>query len=511
MGYSKDSRNGMLKMKFEMSETLPHLAWCARISSQDSQVIICHGDWVETGKDFFFEGAWDGVFSQSAFIDATVCMGSGGKISADGVVFASPTHTLEGLYVMRTHEGIFVSNSLAFLLVKTGDWCDIAYRSYIRDITSITKGIKHFTKTIPTLEGNAVHLYYYSNVLIRQDLSVIALEKNNPPPFLNYGDVRMFMQDVLQALKENARAPSRKRVYELLTTICSGYDSPAASVLAKEIGCVHAVTYSKARATFSDTNDSGKIIAEILGLEIIECDREAYLLRDDFPEAEFFACGNGGVDVVLGSMASLLPKKMLITGFAGQFWARGKTAISSEVIRRDASGNSIAEFRLRVGFIHVPVPYFLAVNYPSIHRISNSPDMKTWWAGNNYDKPIARRLVEEAGVPRHLFGQTKKAITQSFFSQPLEKVMSSRSFHDFMKFWNMIPHYEGARQRMFFVSMHYLFLINAWICAKISGLFGRLGVPVRINPVVSSRFKQLPTFVEFTFHWGLNKIRSRYH
>ena len=29
--------------------------------------------------------------------------------------------------------------------------------------------------------------------------------------------------------------------------------------------------------------------------------------------------------------------------------------------------------------------------------------------GGAYDRPIARRLVEEAGVPRHLFGQRKKA------------------------------------------------------------------------------------------------------
>ena len=499
-----------MQFTFKVSETLPHLAWCARISSKDSQVVIRHGDWVDVGEDFFFEGAWNGAFLQGAFTDATVCMGSGGTISADGIVFAAPTHTLERLQLIQTKDTIFVSNSLAFLLVEAGDWCDIAYKSYIRDITSITKGIRHFTKTIPTQEANVVHLYYYNNILVRPDLSVTLLEKRNPLPFSCYRDVCIFMQDALYELNQNATAPSRKRSYEPLTTISSGYDSAAASVLAKEIGCVQAVTYAKARPTFVDSDDSGKEIGEMMNLQIIECDRETYLTKDDFPEAEFLASGTGGADVVLVSMANLLPGRMLVSGFAGQFWSRGKTAISSEVIRRDASGNSITEFRLRVGFIHVPVPYFLAVNYPSIHRISNSPDMKAWWAGNDYDKPIARRLIEEAGVPGHLFGQKKKAITQSFFSLPLQEVMSSRSFHDFMKFASTIPLYEGTGQRLFFMFMHRLYLMNAWICGKISGLCRRLGIPLQIHPVISERFKRPPGLVVLTFHWGMQKIRSRY-
>jgi len=498
-----------MQFTFKVSETLPHLAWCARISSKDSQAVIRHGDWVDIGEDFFFEGAWNSAFLQGAFTDATVCMGSGGKISADGIVFAAPTHTLERLQLMRTNEGIFVSNSLAFLLVEAGDWCDIAYKSYIRDITSITKGIKHFTKTIPTQKGNAVHLYYYCNILIRPDLSVTPLIKKYPPPFSCYRDVCTFMQDALHELNQNATAPSRKRVYEPLTTISSGYDSAAASVLAKEIGCVQAVTYARARSTFADTDDSGKLIGEMMNLQIIECDRETYLTRDDFPEAEFLSSGTGGADVVLVSMGNLLPGKMLVSGFAGQFWDRNNTA-TSEIERRDVSGNSMAEFRLRVGFIHVPVPYFLAVNYPSIRVISNSSEMQSWWMQNNYDKPIARRLIEEAGVPGHLFGQQKKAITQSFFSLPLQQVMSSRSFHDFMKFASTFPLYKGTGQRLFFMFMHRLYSLNVWICGKIAGLCRRLGITLQINPVISGRFKQFPTLVWLTFHWGMHKIKSRY-
>ena len=34
--------------------------------------------------------------------------------------------------------------------------------------------------------------------------------------------------------------------------------------------------------------------------------------------------------------------------------------------------------------------------------------MKPWSVAKSYDRPIARRIAEEAGVPRHLFGQVKK-------------------------------------------------------------------------------------------------------
>ena len=44
-----------------------------------------------------------------------------------------------------------------------------------------------------------------------------------------------------------------------------------------------------------------------------------------------------------------------------------------------------------------------------IVRITESPEMDPWRLGNAYDRPIPRRVAEEAGVPRHLFGQSKMA------------------------------------------------------------------------------------------------------
>ena len=41
-----------------------------------------------------------------------------------------------------------------------------------------------------------------------------------------------------------------------------------------------------------------------------------------------------------------------------------------------------------------------------------SPEMAPWRLGNGYDRPIPRRILESAGVPRALFGARKKAVVE---------------------------------------------------------------------------------------------------
>ena len=68
----------------------------------------------------------------------------------------------------------------------------------------------------------------------------------------------------------------------------------------------------------------------------------------------------------------------------------------------------ICEYRLIRGIIHCPVPYWGIRHFESIQKISKSNKMKPWSIGGDYDRPVPRRIVEEAGVPRRLFGQIKK-------------------------------------------------------------------------------------------------------
>jgi hypothetical protein len=66
--------------------------------------------------------------------------------------------------------------------------------------------------------------------------------------------------------------------------------------------------------------------------------------------------------------------------------------------------------RLKSGFIHVPVPFIMATQTTAIDRITGSTEMKPWVLGTTYDRPIPRRIAEQAGVDRKSFGQYKKAV-----------------------------------------------------------------------------------------------------
>ncbi|MBW2176817.1 MAG: hypothetical protein JRH03_07695, partial [Deltaproteobacteria bacterium] len=47
-------------------------------------------------------------------------------------------------------------------------------------------------------------------------------------------------------------------------------------------------------------------------------------------------------------------------------------------------------------------------------NISLSSEMEPWRLHNSYDRPIPRRIAEEAGVERHLFGIEKKFVATKY-------------------------------------------------------------------------------------------------
>ena len=230
-------------MKFEFREAaaLPRLAWCARLERGSSTVALTHGPGVETGQGFFVEGAWDGRYPEARFDRTCLLMGSGGKIVGQRAVFATPCHTLERLHLARCGTSLFVSNSLPFLLEAAGLQLDLKYPRYRSDLWSIVHGLRRCTKQMPTRTGPMVRLCYFCNVEVGADLQIIEYAKVAPPAWNTFGEYRRFLVDGLNAVRENAAAPERRASYDLLTTISSGYDSPATAALVAEIGCQRAV------------------------------------------------------------------------------------------------------------------------------------------------------------------------------------------------------------------------------------------------------------------------------
>jgi hypothetical protein len=108
-------------------------------------------------------------------------------------------------------------------------------------------------------------------------------------------------------------------------------------------------------------------------------------------------------DANLKDIAKHIPKiSLLLTGTYGSIWDTEKcfsnrVVLNSELRRSDLSTHGMSEFRLVVGFIQVPFPYIGARRMQDILKITDSSEMNSWRLGNSYDRPIARRIAENAG------------------------------------------------------------------------------------------------------------------
>ncbi|MFQ6025971.1 MAG: hypothetical protein ACE5Q6_00490, partial [Dehalococcoidia bacterium] len=159
--------------------------------------------------------------------------------------------------------------------------------------------------------------------------------------------------------------------------------------------------------------DYGGPIAKQLGMRTVEHDRWQYLELGDFPEAEFLASCPPGLETNWAPCEPDVEQRIVFTGYGGTLWDR-IVNLGAHFPRTDISGVSLGEFRLRTGFVHLPVAFIGATSRMSIRRISTSPEMALWSINESYDRPIARRIVEEAGVDRHLFGQEKRGSVVQF-------------------------------------------------------------------------------------------------
>jgi hypothetical protein len=195
--------------------------------------------------------------------------------------------------------------------------------------------------------------------------------------------------------------------------ISQGYDSTAVAALARSVGCREAVTFLRSDSGRGYVDDSGEAIARCLGLTVTTYERNDSLRLPGFREEEFYL-EPWGVDRTMAVMEDQLVGALLLSGRSAEVvWSRGGARhwglrdFQHPVNR--TPGCALGELRLRTGFLHfAPATIAAAVHAQRIHGWNEAPEMRPWSIGGDYDKPIARRILEEAGVPRHLFGQEKK-------------------------------------------------------------------------------------------------------
>src|SRR2546425_4606452 len=110
--------------------------------------------------------------------------------------------------------------------------------------------------------------------------------------------------------------------------------------------------------------------------------------------------------------------RSLVTGYHGdQMWSKRPRTTSADIVRGDQSGLSLSEYRLWAGFIHLPVPFLGVRQIGDVSALSRSPAMAPWDVRGTYSRPICRRIVETAGVPRDAFGARKQTASVLFFER----------------------------------------------------------------------------------------------
>ena len=501
-----------MRFEFEPIESLPRLSWCACMRAHAEVARILHGPWVETRDDCFFEGAWNGPYETYRFDEATMLAGSGGRVLDGAILFASSGHMADRLYALTLGDELYVSNSFTFLLTQAGQKLDIHYPNYFFDFLYHHQcGIRVTKKPIRIQGRRFVYRHDCCNILVKPNLAITRIEKNPSDPPEDYSDYVAFLEQTVRSICENAVHPARQQTYRPLTTISQGYDSTAASVFAARAGCREAVTFLKSISNDGYVDDSGTVIAGYLGLETTEYERLDFNKLPGLPTAEFYQ-NPFGVTEALAVMQDQFCGSLLMTGIFGDYvWSTDRQ--SGLPLLQEPNTDFLnpaviwTDFRLRVGFLHLPAPACGAIHRPAIQRITQSKEMAPWSLGGDYDRPIARRILEEAGVPRELFGQHKSRGAP--WSSRGFSLSSTAGDRDFEAFYltrvagttarcSSAQDHQNARRRK----------INRQ--RPLRKLLRRLPVRVRRALMWDRLDPRWASPHLYRFHWGFERTRERY-
>lgn len=500
-----------MKIRFEFvpCPRLPRLAWCLELEQGSSVATVLHGDAVETGAHGFFEGAWAGELPRGDF-DSGFMTGTGARLLEDALLLVTPDHTLDRLNVLRKDAVLRVSNSLPFLLARAREELAPDFLFYDSYVASIKQGLNKFEREIPTKGGRSIRFLYCANALVDETRALRVLPKKRSPAFASFAEYKTYLDATVARIVRNA-ADARRRVrYSPIAAVSRGYDSPAALVVAMGAGCRQALTFRDSRGDVSD-EDCGTPIAERLGARVREFGRLDYRQYPDYPEIE-----NSGGPADFLSFGDSPSGTLLFTGFHGdKLWDKNCDKVSRDMVRGDSSGSSLTEYRLRVGVLNLPVPFIGVDSHPELYAVANSAEMAPWSVGSLYDRPIARRIVEEAGIPRDLFGQKKRAAGVVVTAEGIAGTMTAPSLADFERFvaerWDLRKSVKVHALKL----VKSLAYVNQGAATVVRRLAHKSGVQLPRVPFLIPRKLDMLAYgyvgrESLLFHWGVEKLTARY-
>jgi hypothetical protein len=401
---------------------MPKLGWLATVLPGREELSVIVGDWVETFANGFLEGVADIDFSAESLDKAANVFGSGASIREGAVTFVSSTATTDYLHWAESdaNDSVIVANSLPLLLAKLDDSLNPKYLEYAQINQSNLHGINRYRAQIPTLKGS-VNRLVYRNLRVSGN-EIKQLLKPPVQRFEHYADYYAYLTSAYSRIVKNARDARRERPMAIFSTQSRGYDSTAINAIAKDFGVDRVFTVSKGKVgglfatqdASIDVNDDGTEICKKFGLPCLQIDRRA-LERDSENEALYYATIEDNGDFNLQQInAHVTQPTILLTGTLGEMWYPTSSddrpgLINADLVRSYLSMNGLTEVRIETGFVQLAMPFIGATRREDILRITESAEMDPWRLRTAYDRPIPRRIAEDAGLPREMFGQVKMA------------------------------------------------------------------------------------------------------
>lgn len=410
-------------MNVERDPTLPALAWRGVV--RGGAVTFTIGPQVHQAADGFFEGVWDGPLDHLASAATGRRFGSGVLIRDGELLIMPPCHALEQIFVLRDRVAKidYVANSLMHCLAAAGISADdpfverLGRRLLRRTNEQTAAGVLRYNPRSIQDRRYSLLTIFHDAFRLSGEGEIVFDQPFLGRDFRSFKDYRGFLQETTERLTANGADARRAHPLAPLAAVSQGYDSPAVAAIVAAAGGREATTL---RIRLRGYDDCGTIVGDQLGFRVVEIphplgDRlgTLYVQLADGPFAamalEFVATAGAGDDFVFSAMEHVVSGTTLFSGAWGDsIWNR-EADVPNGVPVRVKYGKSLGEFRLRVGFAHVPLPFAGGFHSASIKRLSKRPEMQPFTLGSDYDRPIARRLAEEAGVKRGTFARAKSA------------------------------------------------------------------------------------------------------
>ncbi len=433
-----------IKMRCSCLPSLPKLGWIARLDPVRGKLEVYHGTSVECGDRWVVEGVWGEDFAEGEFHKSESFFGSGIRIEGNQVYFVPSSTTIDRIFWCRSDGEILVSNSLILLLAVTGATLDEGH-DYHRESLSILRGLQGYRREFSIVHPTISEFYqvFMENMVVSAQ-GVQYQSRFRLHRIRSFDEYYGLLTETLRGIKRNYEHPARKAPVSTFTTMSSGYDSTAVTCLAKDLGVRDCFTAREAYSMIPRwlpggyAVDDGTRAARQLGMRIhyLESPRkiraidELHFLATPYPK-------NSGIvlnEAVFQSMATHIERSCAAAAVFLGHHGDGVWSIDIEgellrpdIVREINSGLNLAEIRLKAGFFSVAVPFLFAINIADIVEVGASPEMAPWRLNNGYDRPIARRIAESAGVSRDAFGQWKKSVC-NYYRYPNNPTLRSAFF-----------------------------------------------------------------------------------